>query len=167
MVLFNKQGKWFPPITHNPPPQKKNHAHSKTGISQSSMGTVSIWTSPKTRTYLIEADQPGPGPCQGSVNTRRVFDSPVEPNHSLETQTPPEQSAIIDVSGEPSQHTGGILGIHLSAVFNYRPGTSNAPMALLPKCHLTSARGATAQFTPDCRASSRTLQLGKYVNEQQ
>lgn len=37
---------------------------------------------PKTRTYSIETDQVRSGPCQSSVNMHRVFDSPVEPNHS-------------------------------------------------------------------------------------
>lgn len=46
---------------------------------------------------------------------------------------PPEQSTIIDASREPSQHTEGILGIHLRAVFNYPPGNFKRSDGDIPK----------------------------------
>lgn len=94
---------------------------------------VSIWMSPKTGTYSIETDQVRSGPCQSSVNTHRLFDSPAGPNHSHSTEMPPEQSTIIDASREPSQHTEGILGIHLRAVFNYPPGNFKRSDGDIPK----------------------------------
>lgn len=64
MVLFNKQGKWFPPITRKP----RNLAQLRTGISQSSLRAASIFLSPKTCAYSVGKDQPRSGLCQSSLN---------------------------------------------------------------------------------------------------
>lgn len=83
MVLFNKQGKWFPPITHKP----WILAQLRTGLSQSSVGEPSIFLSP-TCAYSIGKNQLRSGLSLNSLNTHHTaFAFLVQPNHWNATRT--------------------------------------------------------------------------------